>query len=126
LEKLEKKINIWYNHWLSQGGRLVLVKVVLKSILVYWMSLKWIPKGILDKIRQQCFRFIWFGEVRKKKMVLASWKRIVVPKSLGGWGLKNIFLLSKAIAKIKMYGSSSKVFGFVPKSQNPNIYNRNQ
>jgi hypothetical protein len=33
----------------------------------------------------------------KKKMALASWKRIVVLKSLGGWGLKNIFLFSKSI-----------------------------
>lgn len=26
------------------------------------------------------------------------WEKIVVPKALGGWGLKNIFLFSKALA----------------------------
>jgi hypothetical protein len=30
-------------------------------------------------------------------MVLASWKKLVIPKSQGGWGLKNIFLFSKAL-----------------------------
>jgi hypothetical protein len=31
-------------------------------------------------------------------MVLVSWKKLVVPKAQGGWGLKNIFLFSKALA----------------------------
>jgi hypothetical protein len=36
--------------------------------------------------------------VGKKIMVLASWKRISIPKSLSGWGLKNtFFLFSKAL-----------------------------
>jgi hypothetical protein len=31
-------------------------------------------------------------------MVLSSWKRLAIPKSQGGWGLKNIFMFSKALA----------------------------
>ena len=27
-----------------------------------------------------------------------KWEKIVVPKAMGGWGLKNIFLFSKALA----------------------------
>jgi hypothetical protein len=62
------------------------------------MSLAWIPKGILEKIKQLCFRFLWSCEAGKKKLVPASWKRLAVPKSLGGWELKNIFLFSKSLA----------------------------
>jgi hypothetical protein len=62
------------------------------------MSLTWIPKGVLEKIRQLNFRFIWSGGVGKKWMVSTSWKKIEIPKSQGGWGLKNIFLFSKDLA----------------------------
>jgi hypothetical protein len=36
------------------------------------------------------------GDQKKKGLVLASWKKLVVPKASGGWGLKNPFLFSKA------------------------------
>jgi hypothetical protein len=48
--KMEKKIGLWCNKWLSLGGRFVLVKVVLESQPVYWMSLEIIPHSILNKI----------------------------------------------------------------------------
>jgi hypothetical protein len=35
---------------------------------------------------------------KKKGLVLESWKKLVVPKASGGWGLKNSFLFSKALA----------------------------
>lgn len=32
---IEKKVNFWCKQWLCRGGKLVLVKLVLESILVY-------------------------------------------------------------------------------------------
>jgi hypothetical protein len=61
---------------------------MLEALPVYWMSPSWVPKGILDKIRQLFFQLLWFGEAGMKKLVPASWKKLAVPKSLGGWGLK--------------------------------------
>jgi hypothetical protein len=52
----------------------------------------WRPLGNL------CYKFIWLGDQKKKGLVLASWKKLVVPKASGGWGLKNPFLFSKALA----------------------------
>jgi len=50
---LEKKFNIrianWSHRWLSLGGRLTLVKDVLESLPVYWLSLAKIPKCNLNK-----------------------------------------------------------------------------
>jgi hypothetical protein len=31
--------------------------------------------------------------------VLISWKNLALPKAFGGWGLKNTFLFSKALAE---------------------------
>jgi hypothetical protein len=72
IAKVEKKINHWCNRWLSRGGRLVLVKVVLEAIPVYWISLAWVLKGVLEAIRKLCYKFIWSGEKSKKGLVLAS------------------------------------------------------
>ena len=65
---------------------------------MYWMSLSWIPKGILERIRRICFRFLWSGKREDQTTPWVNWKRIAVPKGLGGWGLKDIFLFSKALA----------------------------
>jgi hypothetical protein len=49
LAKIEKKIPVWSNRWLSRAGGLVLIEVVFKAIHVYWSSLAWIPKGIIGE-----------------------------------------------------------------------------
>lgn len=57
LAKIEKHVTFLCNKWLSQDGRLVLIKSMLEAILVYENSLAHIPKGILEKIRKLCFNF---------------------------------------------------------------------
>jgi hypothetical protein len=52
----------------------------------------------LEVIRRLCYKFIWLGDQKKKGLVLASWKKLALPKANGGWGLKNPFLFSKALA----------------------------
>jgi hypothetical protein len=63
------------------------------------MSLSWIPKGILEKIHRLCFRFIWSGMKDHYTLPWEKWDRLARPKALGGWGLKNIFIFSKALAE---------------------------
>ena len=98
LGKIEKRIMVWSHRWLSRAGRLTLIKSVLEAIPVYWMSLAWIPRGILEKIRRLCFAYLWKGNSEGRKLPWVSWRRIAIPKALGGWGLKDIFLFSKALA----------------------------
>jgi ribonuclease HI len=98
ITKLEKRLNGWSFRWLSRAGRLTLTKSILEAIPVYWMSLAWIPKGVLEKIRRICARFIWSGTGDKYTQPWEKWENIAMPKALGGWGLKNIFLFSKALA----------------------------
>jgi hypothetical protein len=35
---------------------------------------------------------------KKERTCFGSWKKLVVPKASGGWGLKNPFLFSKSLA----------------------------
>jgi len=52
VEKLKKKIGLWVNTWLSLGGRFILVKAMLESQAVFWMSMELIPRQILNKIHK--------------------------------------------------------------------------
>ena len=58
VEKFEKRIHLWSNKFLSLGGRLVLIRVVLTSLPVYWFALVPLPKSILNKLRKLIFSFL--------------------------------------------------------------------
>ena len=40
---------------------MVLLKVILQNIMVYWLSLLKVPHEILHKIRQVMFHVLWLG-----------------------------------------------------------------
>ena len=58
----------------------------------------WIPLGIIEKIRKLCFKFLWAGNSDSSGLPWTSWKALACPKFLGGWGLKILVLLAKALA----------------------------
>jgi hypothetical protein len=57
--KVKKMLSLWCNKWLSRWGRCVLAKFVLEAIYVHRISLDFILKGILERIRRITFRFLW-------------------------------------------------------------------
>ena len=52
LMKFENKLNNWTYKLLSMGERLILVKLVLMSLAMYWLSLACMPNTILNYIRR--------------------------------------------------------------------------
>ena len=58
-QKVEARVSAWENKFISRAGRLGLIKVVLQSIPVYWDSIAYIPKGIINKINKKCFFVLW-------------------------------------------------------------------
>jgi hypothetical protein len=98
LANLEKRLKSWSYRFLSRAGRLVLFKYVLESIHVYWMSLAWISKGFLEKIRRIWFKFLWVGSKENFVLPWVEWESLEIPEALGGrWGLIFFFLFSKSL-----------------------------
>jgi len=57
IAQIEKRLKGWSLRWLW-ARRLVLVKSVLEVILVFGMTMAWIPRGVLEKARSICFKFL--------------------------------------------------------------------
>jgi hypothetical protein len=95
--KIEKKIGLWCNQWLSIGGKFILVKYVLESQSVYWMSTELIPKVVLNQIRQSMFEFLWSGQRATLRIHLCRWDLLARPKHCGGWGLRNLKMFNTSL-----------------------------
>jgi hypothetical protein len=52
----------------------------------------------LDHIRRLIFLFLWKGQNAHGGPPLVKWNSIDAPKEMGGWGLKNLRLFSRALA----------------------------
>ncbi|KAL4347879.1 hypothetical protein GQ457_17G007890 [Hibiscus cannabinus] len=59
LERLKKKLSTWKSKMLSLGGRITLVKSVLASLPVFFMSLFPLPASINKSISSLVAKFVW-------------------------------------------------------------------
>lgn len=85
------------------SGKLILVKIVLENILVFWLTLAKIHVSILDDIRRKTFNFLWAGNKEKFSYHLVNWKVLSQPKVCGGWGLKHNLTLGEPCLQ-NLYG----------------------
>lgn len=97
LKKAQQKIKLWCYNWLPLRG-IILVKLTLKNILVFWFSIGKIPISILNNIRQNMFNFFWTGKVSKVGIHLAYWDSLSKPKNHGGCGFKSPSWFGKYLA----------------------------
>lgn len=98
IKKGEARILVWTHRLLSRGARAVLLEYVLENILVYWLSISYVLKGILNCIHWISYIFLWTRSRPQLSMALVKWPRLTAPKEINGWGLKNSFLFAKALA----------------------------
>ena len=79
LKRFEKRIGNWSYKFLSLGGRLVLIRDVLTSLLAYWFALALIHVSILNKMRQLIFSFLWGSNKNKFHFHLVDWQTLERP-----------------------------------------------
>lgn len=103
IERIEHRIGVWCYRSLSLGGRLILIKSVIESMPVYWMTLHKIPKAVLNHIRKLAVSFLWSGNHSEEKIHLVKWSIIARPKAMGGWGLKDLDTFGRAFRMKSMW-----------------------
>ena len=59
VDRIVTRLSLWNNKFLSFGGRLVLLKVVLSSLSVYFLSFFKSPAGIISSLESLSKTFFW-------------------------------------------------------------------
>ncbi|KAJ4780270.1 RNA-directed DNA polymerase (reverse transcriptase)-related family protein [Rhynchospora pubera] len=97
VEKINGKLAGWKSAMLSHAGRLVLIKSVLASLPVYYMTTEQIPKRWLKEMTGIMARFFW-GKVGKTRyLTLIAWEKICKPIDKGGLGVRNLNDVGEAL-----------------------------
>ena len=88
IELIKKRLSSWKKRFLSFGGRLVLIKSVISSLPIYYMSLFKIPEGVAKCIEQ--IQADFYGK-------LISWDKISRGKDKGGLDVRNIRIMNQCL-----------------------------
>lgn len=100
ISRVKKRLVAWKNKSLSFGGRICLIKSVLSSIPLYFLSFFKAPIGVIKSCHCIMRSFLWGESNGTNKIAWVSWENLCKPKEEGGlgikdWGLINLALLSK-------------------------------
>ena len=90
VERTQKKLSSWKGRYLSMGGRVVLIKSVLLSILIYFLSCFKCPKSVYRRIEKIQHDFLWNDSVENRKYHLVQWEEVCKPLAHGGLGIRSI------------------------------------
>lgn len=97
IDRCKAKLSGWKASMLSIGGRITLIKSVLASMPLYFMSISHMPKGVkadLDKIQRN---FLWGGSEGRKKLHWVDWNTVCKHKSEGGLGIIDLEIQNRAL-----------------------------
>lgn len=70
------------------ASRLILIKVVLKSMPLYLLSILTVPRWVIKKIKDIQRNFLWGSSGHNHKWALVKWATVFLPKNLGRIGLQ--------------------------------------
>ena len=97
LERMKKKLLGWKRLYLSEGGRLTLLKSTLSSLPTYYLSLFTIPKAVATRLEHIQRTFLWGSSVEYFKYLLVAWEKVCLPHELGGLGIWNLVSFNQAL-----------------------------
>jgi hypothetical protein len=98
LDKIKEKFNKWGSLWLNHAGRVVLIKSVLSALPIFQLSMLLAPGKFKSEISQEIRRFLWQGgRSNSRRHHLINWNTVKAPKSRGGLGIRDPFLLNLAL-----------------------------
>ncbi|XP_057739856.1 uncharacterized protein LOC130956947 [Arachis stenosperma] len=97
IDKVEDRLSLWKAKFLNKAGKLVLIKSVLNSLPVYYLSLYKMPKGVADRIIGLQRRFQWSKEDGNNGIPMVKWEVVQAPKKLGGLGVGDALIRNAAL-----------------------------
>ena len=87
-ERVWKKLQGWKEKIISQAGREVLIKSVIRAIPTYTMSCFKLSKGLVKELEVLIRKFWWGYSGDNRKVHWAKWERLCEAKEVGGFGVQ--------------------------------------
>jgi hypothetical protein len=97
LDRIYVRLNGWKAGLLSQTSKVVLIKALIESLLVYTMSSTFLPKGLIKQITKLIRGFFWNKNGSGRYLALVGWDKITLPKFKGGLGIIDLDCLNEAL-----------------------------
>ncbi|GJX40419.1 RNA-directed DNA polymerase, eukaryota, reverse transcriptase zinc-binding domain protein, partial [Tanacetum coccineum] len=97
VDKFNKKLSCWKAKLLSIGGRLTLLKSVMGSLAIYYMSIYKVPATVLKLLESLRARFFWGADLGERKLHWIAWNRVLSSRDSGGLGVGSLAAFNKAL-----------------------------
>nr|GEU66210.1 RNA-directed DNA polymerase, eukaryota, reverse transcriptase zinc-binding domain protein [Tanacetum cinerariifolium] len=95
VERVKNRLSKWKMKALSVGGRLTLLKSVLGSILIFYMSVFRAPLSVLRVLESIWSHFFNGHELKSKKSTWVKWNNVLASKKKGGLGVSSLYALNR-------------------------------
>ena len=82
------RILSWKSKFLSQGGKIILIKHVLSSIPLHLLSAAIMPTSVFRVIEKVCSDFLWGSTEMGARYHWIRWEQLCFPKEEGGVGFR--------------------------------------
>ncbi|XP_057746699.1 uncharacterized protein LOC130965963 [Arachis stenosperma] len=82
IDKVEEKISFWKEKVLNKVDKLVLIKFVLNSLLVYYLILYKMPRTVVENLIFLQRKFLWSKEEGRNGLAMVKWKVVQALKKL--------------------------------------------
>nr|GEW51695.1 integrase, catalytic region, zinc finger, CCHC-type, peptidase aspartic, catalytic [Tanacetum cinerariifolium] len=97
VDRFRAKLSSWKANLLSIGGRLTLLKSVVGSVSIYYMSIFKVLATINKLLESLRASFFWDGDNIQTKMAWIKWDLVLASKAHGGLGVGSLKSLNLAI-----------------------------
>ena len=96
-ERFRRKLAIWKRQYISEGGRLTLIRSTLSNMPIYLMLVFRLPKGVQNRLEKIQRDFLWGGGSLERKIHLVNWKYACSSKEKGGLGIRSLSIVNRAL-----------------------------
>ncbi|XP_039011227.1 uncharacterized protein LOC120140301 [Hibiscus syriacus] len=97
LQKVYSRLAGWKVSSLSMAERVVLVKLVLSSLPILYLSIFKLPLKVNQKLNSIMARFLWGEEQAKKRIHWINWNMVCQPYDKGGLGILDVRLVNRVL-----------------------------
>ncbi|KAE8687812.1 Beta-adaptin-like protein A [Hibiscus syriacus] len=97
LQNFNNKLAGWKASTLSMAGRLVLIKSVLSSLPIFFLSIFKMLLKVKQKVNTLMSNFLWGESSSKNRNHWVSWQAVCKPLEDGGLGILNLNIINRAL-----------------------------